>query len=116
MGFGYVLTSLGRWWLRDAVGTVDQAAVIDKRREECLLSVRYLLMITMSAGIAILGLLLSSPAVVIGAMLLSAVDGADHGAGLRHRHPAISTGCGCRSARWQWARSSRSRSAPSWCS
>ena len=70
-GFGHVLTTFNRWWHRDVSGTVDQAAVIEKRREECSLSARYLLMISMSAGIAILGLLLSSPAVVIGAMLLS---------------------------------------------
>ena len=45
--------------------------MIAKRRAECDVSPRYLLMICMSAGIAILGMLLSSPAVVIGAMLLS---------------------------------------------
>ncbi len=69
--FANVLTSW-RWWWRTAVkGTVDQAAVIEKRRVESYISSRYLLMLAMSAGIAILGLLLSSPAVVIGAMLLS---------------------------------------------
>jgi uncharacterized hydrophobic protein (TIGR00271 family) len=45
--------------------------VIEKRRAECTLSARYLLMTCMSAGIAILGLLQGSAAVVIGAMLLS---------------------------------------------
>lgn len=59
------------WWRDDVLGTVDQYAVIQKRREECVLSGRYLFMTAMSGGIAILGLLLSSPAVVIGAMLLS---------------------------------------------
>lgn len=53
------------------MGTVDQNAVIEKRRAECPLSSRYLFMTAMSGGIAVLGLLLSSPAVVIGAMLLS---------------------------------------------
>ena len=80
-GFGHVLTALQRWWVRDAMGTVDQAEVIASRREECLLSARYLLMISMSAGIAILGLLLSSPAVVIGAMLLSPLMGPIMGLG-----------------------------------
>ena len=80
-GFGHVLTTLGSWWRRDVLATVDQEAVIDKRCEECLLSARYLLMITMSAGIAILGLLLSSPAVVIGAMLLSPLMGPIMGLG-----------------------------------
>ena len=70
-GFTSVLLSWRRWWRGEVTGTVDQAAVIEKRRVECVLSARYLLMISMSAGIAILGLLLSSPAVVIGAMLLS---------------------------------------------
>ena len=69
--FGSVVHSWRRWWRSEVTGTVDQAAVIAKRREECALSARYLLMVCMSAGIAILGLLLSSPAVVIGAMLLS---------------------------------------------
>jgi len=63
--------SVQRWWREDVVGTVDQAQVIEKRRAECELSERYLFMTAMSAGIAVLGLLLSSPAVVIGAMLLS---------------------------------------------
>ena len=80
-GFSHVLTTLQRWWVRDAVGTVDQAAVIENRREECRMSARYLLMICMSAGIAILGLLLSSPAVVIGAMLLSPLMGPIMGLG-----------------------------------
>ncbi|GGD65332.1 TIGR00341 family protein [Erythrobacter arachoides] len=59
------------WWLTDVSGTVDQVAVIESRRAECRLSARYLLMTCMSAGIAILGLLQGSAAVVIGAMLLS---------------------------------------------
>ncbi len=63
--------SIARWWRIEVSGTVDQAAVIAKRRAECDVSARYLLMTCMSAGIAILGMLLSSPAVVIGAMLLS---------------------------------------------
>lgn len=68
---GATLFGLRRWWLRDVVADIDQAEVIEKRREEGALSHRYLFMIAMSAGIAILGLLLGSPAVVIGAMLLS---------------------------------------------
>lgn len=71
MSITRVLFSFRRWWREDVVGTVDQAQVIEKRRAECELSERYLFMTAMSAGIAVLGLLLSSPAVVIGAMLLS---------------------------------------------
>ena len=70
-GFDYVWKTFQRWWRMQAIGTINQEDVISKRREESPLSARYLLMISMSAGIAILGLLLSSPAVVIGAMLLS---------------------------------------------
>ena len=73
--FGSVILSWRKWW-RDAVlATVDQASVIEKRREDCAMSARYMFMIAMSGGIAILGLLLSSPAVVIGAMLLSPLMG-----------------------------------------
>lgn len=79
--FGRVLFSWRRWWLQDVVGTVDQASVIAKRREDCGLTERYLFMTAMSGGIAILGLLLSSPAVVIGAMLLSPLMGPIMGLG-----------------------------------
>lgn len=70
-GFGQVLTTFSSWWSADVSGTVNQSAVISTRREECKLSARYLLMVSMSAGIAVLGLLQGSAAVVIGAMLLS---------------------------------------------
>ena len=53
----------------------------EKLREESGLSARFLFMTSMSAGIAVLGLLLSSPAVVIGAMLLSPLMGPILGAG-----------------------------------
>lgn len=79
--FGRVIFSWRRWWLQDVVGTVDQASVIEKRRDDCGLTERYLFMTAMSGGIAILGLLLSSPAVVIGAMLLSPLMGPIMGLG-----------------------------------
>ena len=69
--FTQLLLSWRRWWRDAVVGTVDQGGVIEKRRIECQMSGRYMFMTAMSGGIAILGLLLSSPAVVIGAMLLS---------------------------------------------
>lgn len=69
--FRRVLGTGRRWWRSSVVGSVDQAEVIASRRDESNLTPRYLFMLAMSAGIAILGLLLSSPAVVIGAMLLS---------------------------------------------
>ncbi len=79
--FSSVLLSFRVWWRQDVVGTVDQASVIEKRREDCGLTERYLFMTAMSGGIAILGLLLSSPAVVIGAMLLSPLMGPIMGLG-----------------------------------
>lgn len=79
--FSRVLLSWRRWWRQDVVGTVNQAEVIAVRREDCQLSERYLFMTAMSGGIAILGMLLSSPAVVIGAMLLSPLMGPIMGLG-----------------------------------
>jgi len=59
------------WWRRAVVEGVGQEAVMATIAEESGWSPRYAFMILMSAGIAVLGLLLSSPAVVIGAMLIS---------------------------------------------
>lgn len=59
------------WWREAVVEDVNQDAVIESIRGESMLTTHYIFMIAMSAGIAVLGLLLSSPAVVIGAMLLS---------------------------------------------
>ncbi|WP_323810863.1 DUF389 domain-containing protein [Sphingobium baderi] len=63
--------ALYRWWRLRLVGSVDHERVIATIEEESGWSPRYLFMPIMSAGIAVLGLLLSSPAVVIGAMLIS---------------------------------------------
>jgi uncharacterized hydrophobic protein (TIGR00271 family) len=68
------------WW-QDAVHEIDHVAVIAKVHSDSYLTGRYVFMTCMSAGIAILGLLLSSPAVVIGAMLLSPLMGPILGAG-----------------------------------
>lgn len=62
---------LRRWWRIAVQSDVDQPAIITKIKADCSFTPRYSFLICMSAGIAILGLLLSSPAVVIGAMLLS---------------------------------------------
>lgn len=66
---------LGRWWRSSVIGTVDHIDVNDRVNDDAGWSARYLFMTTMSAGIAVLGLLLSSPAVVIGAMLISPLMG-----------------------------------------
>lgn len=55
--------------------SVDHAAVLAQVSEDAAISGHYLVMTIISAGIAILGLLLSSPAVVIGAMLISPLMG-----------------------------------------
>jgi len=70
-----------RWWRIAVRADVDQQAVIDKVREDSGFTPHFAFMTSMSAGIAILGLLLSSPAVVIGAMLLSPLMGPIMGAG-----------------------------------
>jgi len=85
--FTHVVGSLRHWWQTAVIGTIDQEEVIARRREECDLSARYLFMLSMSAAIAVLGLLLSSPAVVIGAMLLSPLMGPIIGLGF-----ALATG------------------------
>jgi len=80
-GIAGIIASIRHWWLTEVTGAVDQVQVIADRREECLLSERYLFMIAMSAGIAVVGLLQSSTAVVIGAMLLSPLMGPIMGLG-----------------------------------
>lgn len=66
---------LAAWWQRCVIDTVDHRDVLQKVREEARWSSHFAFMTTMSAGIAVLGLLLSSPAVVIGAMLISPLMG-----------------------------------------
>ena len=63
--------ALYRWWRSAVVGRVDHQAVVELILADSGWSPRYAFMTMMSAGIAVLGLLLSSPAVVIGAMLIS---------------------------------------------
>ena len=76
-----------RWWRMTVIQSVDQPSVIEKVKAESGLSPRYIFMTCMSAGIAVLGLVLSSPAVVIGAMLISPLMGPILGAGF-----ALATG------------------------
>lgn len=57
------------------VQPIAHEEVVERIIEESGWSGRYAFMTTMSAGIAVLGLLLSSPAVVIGAMLISPLMG-----------------------------------------
>jgi len=66
---------LVRWWRLVVIGRLDHAAVVNRIDYDAGWSLRYLFMVLMSAGIAILGLLQSSPAVIIGAMLISPLMG-----------------------------------------
>jgi uncharacterized hydrophobic protein (TIGR00271 family) len=63
---------VARW---RGIRRIDHMDVVDHVHEEGGLSGRYIFMTAMSCGIAILGLLLSSPAVIIGAMLISPLMG-----------------------------------------
>src|SRR5690348_14907847 len=72
---------LHRWWSREVVGAVDHDDVVRQVRGDAGWSAHFAFMTILSAGIAILGLLLSSPAVVIGAMLISPLMGPIVGAG-----------------------------------
>ena len=63
------------WWRDHVVDDVDHRAVIARVRDEAFWTGHFAFMTLMSAGIAILGLLLSSPAVVVGAMLISPLMG-----------------------------------------
>ena len=80
-GFMRVLATFRGWWRDDVIGAIDHEDVIAKRRDECAMSEHYLFMTAMSAGIAVIGLLQSSTAVVIGAMLLSPLMGPIMGLG-----------------------------------
>lgn len=76
------LANARRLWRSEIVRPVNQVEVLEKVAGDTDTSGRYLFLCLMSAGIAILGLLQSSPAVVIGAMLLSPLMSPIIGAGL----------------------------------
>lgn len=62
---------LRRWWTMWVVGGVDHEAVLKQIAEDSGWSGRYAFLIVVSAAISLLGLLMPSVAVLIGAMLLS---------------------------------------------
>lgn len=64
-----------RHWLNQLRDGIDHAAILHTVEQDAIWSGRYLFLTVIAAGIAMLGLLLSSPAVVIGAMLLSPLMG-----------------------------------------
>jgi uncharacterized hydrophobic protein (TIGR00271 family) len=63
------------WWNEQVVASVRHRVVVEQVHEDAGWSSHFAFMTLMSAGIAVLGLLLSSPAVVIGAMLISPLMG-----------------------------------------
>jgi uncharacterized hydrophobic protein (TIGR00271 family) len=66
-----LLRALIRWWKEKYVSQINHGEVVAHVKDEGRLTSSYSFMATMSCAIATLGLLLSSPAVVIGAMLIS---------------------------------------------
>jgi uncharacterized hydrophobic protein (TIGR00271 family) len=64
-----------QWRQNQLVATCDRVAVLDHVHEAGQLAPRYAFMIVMSCGIATLGLLQNSAAVIIGAMLISPLMG-----------------------------------------
>jgi uncharacterized hydrophobic protein (TIGR00271 family) len=69
------MRQLRAWHRRSIVDGVDRPAILQRVHDESGWCSRFAFMVMMSAGIAILGLLLSSPAVIIGAMLISPLMG-----------------------------------------
>jgi alpha-beta hydrolase superfamily lysophospholipase len=63
------------WWQTHINAQIDHPAVVRCVSEEAGWTPRFVFMMAMSAAIAELGLLQSSPAVVIGAMLISPLMG-----------------------------------------
>ena len=66
-----ITSSLSLWHKQQLVMAIEHDKVIAHIKAESVLSARFCFMVVMACSIAILGLLLSSPAVVIGAMLIS---------------------------------------------
>ncbi len=64
-----------RAWLNQLRIGIDHTAILAAVEDDAAWSARYIFLVVVAAGIAMLGLLLSSPAVVIGAMLLSPLMG-----------------------------------------
>ena len=75
------LIQLVRWYRIQIVGPVNHAEIVAEVAPEAGLSRRYLFMIVASCAIATIGLLQNSPAVIIGAMLISPLMGPIMGLG-----------------------------------
>jgi uncharacterized hydrophobic protein (TIGR00271 family) len=71
----------GRWW-RALVREIDHRAILDQVEQDANFSFNFCFMIVVAGGIATIGLLLNSPAVIIGAMLISPLMGPIVGSGM----------------------------------
>ncbi|MFY9326925.1 MAG: TIGR00341 family protein [Georgfuchsia sp.] len=69
-----------RWWIA-LVRSVSHKEILAKTEEDATFTFNYVFMVAIASGIATIGLLLNSPAVIIGAMLISPLMG-----------PIVSTG------------------------
>ena len=69
-----ILFRLKRWWLAN-IGSIEHEQVLVQALEDGAFSYKYAFMVVIGAGIATIGLLLNSPAVIIGAMLISPLMG-----------------------------------------
>ncbi len=65
----------GMWRRKKFINKVDHREIVQLVKQDGGMSSRYAFMVIMSCAIAMLGLLLSSPAVIIGAMLISPLMG-----------------------------------------
>lgn len=72
---GETLSLSPRQWLAQLRKGIDHAAILAAVEEDAHGTGRYIFLVLIACGIAMLGLLLSSPAVVIGAMLPSPLMG-----------------------------------------
>lgn len=83
-------TMIRRWWHMRVIGSIEHQQVADRIAGEADWTGRFAFMTLMSAGIAVMGLLQSSAAVVIGAMLISPLMG-----------PIIALGFGVAETDWK---------------
>ncbi len=71
----------GRWW-RALVRGIDHPGILQQVEQDARFSFNFCFMIVVAGGIATIGLLLNSPAVIIGAMLISPLMGPIVGSGM----------------------------------
>lgn len=71
----------GRWW-RALVREIDHPQILDQVEQDASFSFNFCFMLVVAGGIATIGLLLNSPAVIIGAMLISPLMGPIVGSGM----------------------------------